>query len=187
MGLMYSWVLHRLGFQHRVEVIWILKRKLISVIAILGAATVLAGCGSSGSPATSGDEPEIRDAGGQSGLLEDRLIANPTGSYTMDDLVAIGYKKSRQFETDTLPNALDVWYGFFNKKDIEVRVYDSHQDALEFGIEPAERSIEKNAGAELIGGKAFIARYPAYAVFGNLVLLCERELVTCEALIDKLQ
>jgi hypothetical protein len=186
MGLMYSWVPHSRGFRHRVEVICILKRKLISVIAILGAATALAACGSSGSPAASGDEPEIRDAGGQSGLLEDRLIANPTGSYTMDDLVAIGYKKSKQFETDTLPNALDVWYGFFNKKDIEVRVYDSHQDALEFGIEPAEGSIEKEAGQTdyLI---PVVNRYPAYAVFGNLVLLCERELGTCEALIDKLQ
>ena len=185
MGLMYSWEPYSRGFRQRVEVICILKRKLISVIAILGAATALAACGSSGSPAASGDEPEIRDAGGQSGLLEDRLIANPTGSYTMDDLVAIGYKKSKQFETDTLPNALDVWYGFFNKKDIEVRVYDSHQDALEFGIEPAEGSIAKDPGQTdyLI---PVVNRYPAYVVYGNLVMLCERELATCEALTGEL-
>lgn len=141
-------------------------------------------CGSDG-PASSTDDTEIRDAGGQAGLLEDRLITNKSGIYTMDDLVAIGFKKSKQFSTETLPSATDVWYGFFNQRDIEVRVYESHEDALAFGVEPAEAAIGKKAGQRdyLI---PVVNLYPAYAVVGNMVMLCERQLSTCQDLIAEL-
>ncbi len=159
-------------------------RTVISIAALLTVLTVFAACGSD-SPAASGDEPQLRDAEGQGGLQEDRLITNASGTYTMDDLTALGFKKSKQFSTETLPAATDVWYGFFNQKDIEVRVYESHADALEFGVEPAEVAIDKEPGQTdyLI---PVVNRYPAFAVVGNMVMLCERQLATCTDLIDQL-
>ena len=35
-------------------------------------------------------------------------------------------------------------------------------------------------------GGASIAKYAAYAIVGNLVMLCETEVAVCEALIDQL-
>ncbi len=159
-------------------------RTVISIAALLIVPIVFAACGSD-SPAASGDEPQLRDAEGQGGLQEDRLITNASGTYTMDDLTALGFKKSKQFSTETLPAATDVWYGFFNQKDIEVRVYESHADALEFGVEPAEVAIDKEPGQTdyLI---PVVNRYPAFAVAGNMVMLCERQLATCTDLIDQL-
>ena len=55
-----------------------------------------------------------------------RLFVDTGTSYTVDDLVSVGYKKSRLIECEVLPNAQDAWYGFFNQKDIEVWVYESH-------------------------------------------------------------
>ena len=154
-------------------------------IAYLVAAILMGmivACGGSDSPSIPGDTTDV-DAG--SSLTEDRLISNPSGSYSMDDLVSVGFKKSKQFETETLPRAIDVWYGFFNQKDIEVRVYENHQDALDYGVEPAEAAIAKDPGQTdyLI---PVVNRYPAYVVFGNLVMLCERQLATCEALTSEL-
>ena len=142
-------------------------------------------CGSSDSPSAPDGSIAAPDAEVVSSLTGTRLISNPTGSYSMDDLVTVGFKKSKQFETDTLPRAIDAWYGFFNQKDIEVRVYENHQDALDFGVEPAEAAIAKEPGQTdyLI---PVVNRYPAYVVFGNLVMLCERQLATCEALTSEL-
>ena len=114
-----------------------------------------------------------------------RLITRPGATYTIDDLVAVGYKKNKQFEVDQVPGANDIWYGFFQQKDIEIRFYDSHAAALELGVELAEEVIAKKAGQRdfLI---PVVNLYPAYAVVGNTVMLCERQLSTCEALIETL-
>ena len=138
-------------------------------------------CGSGdGSAAGEG----IGGAGEKAKAFAGRLIANPDGNYSMDDLVSVGYKKSKQFETNTLPNAQEVWYGFFKQRDIEVWVYENHEQAIEFGVGPAEAAILQGRGQDL--GPIVLARYTAYAVYGNLVMLCQLELATCEALIAEL-
>ena len=140
---------------------------------------VIIACGSGDEVVTDVSDPEACI-----GNLECSLIANPDGIYSVDDLVAVGYKKSRQFETNTLPMAQVAWYGFFNQRDIEVWVYESHEQALEFGVEPAEVAISRSRGQDL--GPIVLARYPAYVVYGNLVMLCQIELATCEALIAEM-
>jgi hypothetical protein len=139
------------------------------------------GCGSSTDTVGSGEPaPGTPD---EEGI---RLITRPDASYTVDDLVAVGFKKSKQFEIDTLPGTTDIWYGFFRQKDVEVRFYESHTAAIELGVEPAEVVIGKKAGQRdyLI---PVVNLYPAYAIVGNMVMLCERELATCESLIDALE
>ncbi len=154
------------------------RLKLLRYFVQGSLLAVIIACGSGDEVVTDVSDPEACI-----GNLECSLIANPDGIYSIDDLVAVGYKKSRQFETATLPMAQEAWYGFFNQRDIEVWVYESHEQALEFGVEPAEVAISKRRGQ--LGG--FVqARYPAYAVYGNLVMLCQIELATCEALIAEI-
>ncbi len=164
------------------------QRRLHTVISTATLVAVLiafVACGSDG-PASSGDDTEIRDASVRGSLLEDRLITNASAVYSMDDLVAVGFKKSKQFSTETLPSATDVWYGFFNQKNIEVRVYATHEDALEFGVEPAEVAIDRRQGQTDAMAGPLVNLYPAYAVVGNMVMLCERQLSTCQDLVAEL-
>ena len=143
-------------------------------------------CGSS-------DESTAAVTDGEEGaeFFEDRLIANPDATYVADDLVSVGYKKSRQIETEALPNAQDAFFGFFNQKDIEVWVYETHQDALDFGVDPAEAIFAQRraptVGISVLPTERFVNQYGAYAVIGNLVMLCEDELATCEALIVEIE
>jgi hypothetical protein len=154
----------------------VMKFALMCLALALTLAVV--GCGST-------DEPAASEAGvpDEEGL---RLITRSDASYTIDDLTAVGYKKSKQFDVQTVPGANDIWYGFFNQQDIEVRFYDSHSDALDLGVASAEEVIGVTAGQRdyLIPVKNL---YPAYAVVGNTVMLCERQLTTCEALIEVLE
>ena len=128
---------------------------------------------------------EADNSGASTGVLEDRLITRPEAVFTMDDLVTLGYKKSKSFDTSTLGGASEAWYGFFNQRDIEVWVYESHDEALSSGVPLAEKVITKEPGQTdpLI---PVVNRYPAFAVAGNLMMLCERDLATCEGLISKL-
>lgn len=151
---------------------------------------VVVGCGSDEASAPSSSEiegsgaVEVDDGG-----IKTSLIASPDRTYTIDDLVAAGWKKSAELSTETLPSATEVWYGFFRQKDIEVRVYASHEDAEGFGVAPARATIDPDPSAR--GGDhgpwtPNIAQYGAYAVVGNLVMLCELELAACEALVEAL-
>lgn len=149
---------------------------LRATIALLFIMVIVA-CGESESA-----DPASQGETGEEGL---RLITKADASYSIDDLTAVGYKKNKQFDVETVPGANDIWYGFFRQKDIEVRFYDSHEAALEWGVQPAEAVIARTAGQRdpLI---PVVNLYPAYAVVGNTVMLCERQLSTCEALIDVL-
>jgi len=125
-------------------------------------------------------------------------------SYTIDDVAAAGWTKSKQLPAETVPQASEVWYGFFNGKDIEVRVYASEADALEHGVGPAqdavargERSFAENRallrlqygheGKWTTGELSDLAatlrtHYTAYLVVDNLVMLCETDLEPCQSL-----
>ncbi len=142
-------------------------------------------CGSGG-----GSADDVSDGQEGAGLFDLPLITNTDTTYTVDDLVSVGYKKSKQIDTETLPNAQDAWSGFFNQLDIEVWFYESHQDALDFGVDPAKAisEVKRAPGGGMFGHhtEELRNRYATYAVFGNLVMLCETELATCEALIAEL-
>ena len=167
-----------------------LTSRLCSLLAsALLLCLVLTACGAEAT-STSPTSPAEDSASPADQAFETSLIANPGTTYTVDDLVAAGWKKSDQLSADTLPGATEVWYGFFSQKDIEVRVYESHEDARQLGIEPAEATINASPGAR--GGDhgpwtPRIARYAAYAVVGNMVILCELEIAPCEALAQALK
>ncbi|HIF72888.1 MAG TPA: hypothetical protein EYQ61_10085 [Dehalococcoidia bacterium] len=158
---------------------WISNKLVATIFVVLAFAllTAMAGCGSSDDPQAS--EDAVLD---EEGL---RLTTKADAFYAIEDLKAVGFKTNRQFGVETVPGTTDIWYGFFQQRDIEVRFYESHEAAVEFGVEPAETIIARTAGQRdpLI---PVVNLYPAYAVAGNTIMLCERQLSTCEALIDAL-
>lgn len=159
------------------------RGSVASILFVLVLMLMTTACGSSSA------EPEVSEEGSVIGVADEegiRLITNTMSIYVIDDLTAVGFKKSRQFELETVPGAIDIWYGFFQQLDIEVRFYESHEAALDKGVELAETIIARTAGQRdpLI---PVVNLYPAYAVVGNTIMLCERQLSTCEALIEVLE
>ena len=113
------------------------------------------------------------------------LVIESEKIYTIDDLINTGWKKNKQFDNSEFPETQGIWYGFYEKRDIEIWIYDSHIDAKKFGVSYAEEAIQKRPGQTdyLIPR---VNRYHAYLIFGNLLLLCEDQLSDCQKLIDKL-
>lgn len=154
------------------------------VVLTLVTAGALVACGSEstevGAVSGQGDStsPALADGPRTS------IIVDNGGIYAIEDFEAAGYKKVTHFDLETLPGATDAWFGFFNQKDFELWFYPSHQLALDEGVEQAEFSIAKGAVPEQ---KRPPVRFFTYAVVGNVVMLCELEVATCESLIARLE
>jgi len=68
--------------------------------------------------------------------------------FTYDTLTPVGFKKAKKFKVEGLTKANSAYYGFFKEDpevDYEVRFYDSHQDAVEFGTSFAEERTGEDA------------------------------------------
>ena len=107
------------------------------VVVLTGALFALVACGS-GADAGDGVEEAVQRV-----VASDRV-------YTADDLSGVGFKKSKRYDVDELPEALDALSGFwgpdpYNRKDFEVRFYGSHQDAVEYGTAPADEASGDDA------------------------------------------
>ena len=155
--------------QNATEKVVMISRALIYRLILLTVVLPIAACGSSDDPA-SGDQ--AADSADESFItLDDR-------TFTLDSFTEAGWKKSKQYDTETVPNSTEIWYGFFNQRDIEVRFYETHEEALEFGVPSARESIEgavgRSQGGKLLdfSGGSFSA-YADFMVAGNAVLLCE--------------
>ncbi len=159
-----------------------ISRALTLCLVSIAAVLLVASCGTEGA-----ESGELAADGAGS-----PLITRSDQTFILDSFAQAGWKKSKQYDTATVPQATEIWYGFFNQRDIEIRFYESHQDALEFGIPSAEASIEgavgRSQGGRLLdfSGGSFSA-YADFMVVGNTVLLCELELSSCEPLVDQLQ
>ena len=158
----------------------ITKRILLATFTLtLG---ILIACGSQNSTS---EDPSAKEGGTSSILLSDR-------NFTPDSFVQAGWKKSKQYDTATVPESTEIWYGFFNQKDIEIRFYETHEAAIELGIPAATSSIEgavkRSKGGKLLdfSGGSFTG-YADYLVAGNAVLLCEFDRTRCDQLIANIE
>ena len=121
-------------------------------------------------------------------------ILNIDSIYTIDDYLSTGWKKSKQYDDiSTVPEATEVYFGFFNAKDIEIRIYPSHESAKTAGITDASEDIDQSFreggqyGASNRGaGSSAVTKFKAFAVVGNTVLLCEQSVDSCTDLVDAL-
>ena len=164
--------------------------RLALLATLIAVFSLLIACGSGSDSADDVAAPatEADDA-----LAEVSKILVPEKSFTFDDYVAAGWKKSKQYDTETVPQATDIWYGFFNAKDIEVRFYESHEIAKTAGFENAAEAIDQSFreggqyGASNRGaGSSAVTKYKAFVVAGNTVMLCEQSVDSCIALADVL-
>ena len=146
-------------------------------------------------------------------------VSSSARIYSLEDFAAIGFRTSKEYNVDGLPRAVAAWYGFWQPEgqgpmDYEVRAYSSHEDAVEFGTAMAEegsgpdavltsnratwvegvRERRTTGGPGVSGGarSGHSPRYGDFAIFGNLVLLCEgsdseQSLERCAALTRALQ
>ena len=164
--------------------------RLALLATLITVFSLLIAC-SSGSDATEDVAAPATEA--DDALAEVSRILATEKSFTFDDYVAAGWKKSKQYDTETVPQATDIWYGFFNAKDIEVRFYESHEIAKTAGFENAAEAIDQSFreggqyGASNRGaGSSAVTKYKAFVVAGNTVMLCEQSVDSCIALADVL-
>ena len=137
---------------------------------------------------------EVENVGGLSDSSqteeESVQLLNPTGLFTVDDVVAAGWKKSKELSSETLPDATSVWYGFYKKRDVEVRIYESHETAMDSGTGPADEATGRGKPDRTGEGAGFFTTrmsYSTYAIVGNLILLCELDIEDCQGLFDAIK
>ena len=79
-------------------------------------------------------------------------------------------------------------------KDVEVRFYKSHSDAITYGVPTAEKTINTivaftNALIETKSAESATSTsgYGAYIVTGNVIMICQGQIEVCDELLDILK
>jgi hypothetical protein len=159
------------------------KIKISFLFMVLAAISISAvACGSS-----IGDESvsSVEETG------DGVQITLPDGVFTADDVAAVGWKKSKELSSETLPGATSAWYGFYQQRDVEVRVYESQSEAISLGQELADTATGRRKPSSMIDSGAITnaqtntrTSYLTYAIVGNLIMLCEIKIEDCQSLLD---
>ena len=142
---------------------------------------------------------------GSDSTLDESFVQIRTApdNYTVDDLKAFGFKASKHYDVEGLPDGLDAWKGFwgldpYERHDYEIRFYASHDLAVSSGKPMAiestgpefEASRETQTWTEgvkdrwqaqgvtdISGGASKQSKprptYPNWAILGNMVILCD--------------
>ena len=108
----------------------------------------------------------------------------PDSVFTANDVAAVGWKKSKELSSETLPGATSVWYGFYQQRDVEVRVYESQMKAISLGQDLADTATGRNKPQSTTLHSRTWTSYLSYAIVGNLILLCEVKIEDCQSLLD---
>ena len=158
------------------------SRKLFA-LAIFSIALLAVACGSSDS---TNDSVSTTNDG-----EEAAPILRIDETFTIENFEAAGFKLSKEFDTGTVPKAINIYYGFADRRDIEIRKYASHADAMSAGVESAvaimERSPASNSAGGIITSGNNRTSYHAYLVAGNMVMLCQTDISVCENLATTVQ
>ncbi len=181
-----------------------MKISIVSTLSAVFLSISLIGCGSADTGVA--ESVEIDELQNEPRVLDRGVIL------TSDDLVAVGLKAGKSYDIETLPGGLEARLHFWRVNDVavtyETRFYQSHEDAVALGTEFAEEGSGENAAldAEDAVFKEGVRdrrtvfdfrgtprpRYGAYAIYGNMVVLCEGRDDTegwdrCSALIEVLE
>ena len=168
------------------------KHKIVVLFIVTSAWVWVLGCGNADqSPADERsddvvavevvDESVVETIGDRAEL---RAKTRPSSIYSVDDFVQAGWKKNKEFPVETLPDATGAYFGFYNRKDIEIRIYPSHETALAAGKDSAESAIKTEKLSGRGAGFSSVTLYGAYVVAGNVVMLCEFSVTDCTDLLD---
>jgi hypothetical protein len=167
-----------------------LKHSRWLLLALLTGALALAmACGSGDDSSDDADSGAAAEPAAEvdEALSEVSRVMFTDGTFTADDYVGAGWKQSKQYDDiSTVPEATEVYFGFYNAKDIEVRVYASHDSAANAGATDAAEDIDQSfreggqVGASNRGaGSRAVTKFKAFAVAGNTVILCELSVEVC--------
>ena len=97
------------------------------IFAILILPGTLVGCNSGDDQMNTNSDTSSESPSEMLDQIEGKwLITQTDRHYSVEDFLAIGWKKSKQLEVETLPESMYAWYGFYMQKDIELRFYTSH-------------------------------------------------------------
>ena len=140
------------------------------------------------------------------GVLKSRII-NPYNTHSVSDFEIAGLKKPKSLQADAIdkktgepitPGAKEIYLGFYKSslgpKDVEIRIYESHDEALTYGVPSAEKTISTvvaftNALIETTSAESATstAGYGAYVVLGNTIMICQSQIEVCDELIASLK
>ena len=156
-----------------------LTMALLVVIAVMSIAACVSGDSTDDSVLSANDGEEIAPV-----LRIDEM-------FTIENFEAAGFKLNQEFDTETVPLSTNVYYGFDSRRDIEIRKYASHADAMSAGVESAlailGRSPASNSAGGIITSGNNRTSYHAYLVAGNIVMLCQTDISACEDLVNAAQ
>ncbi len=166
------------------------KKNLTLALGAFAAALWLSvACGSNGEQSSESgaavavDEGTVVTIGDRAEL---RGITRPSAIFSADDFADAGWKKNKEYDLETLPEAEAALFGFFNRKDIELRIYPSHEIATSVGKESAEQAIATEKVSGRGAGFSSVTLYGAYLIAGNVVMLCEFSVQDCTDLLDEI-
>ena len=137
--------------------------------------------------------------GGSSSQADEQVfekVSDFTRVLTFDDVLATGWKKGKTYDVAGLDGAESAYVGFWELPGVgslnyEIRIYPSHEDAVNLGTRFAENSAGPNAALNsddalwdegvrdrriIVGGGSRGSqnpRYGDYVILGNIVILCE--------------
>ena len=161
-------------------------RRAAVLLAVVIALLTVAACG----------------GGGTEDVWQFQKVEPTDQVYTLDDLLDFGFKKSKTYNVEGLPEAVEAYMGFwgldpYDRKEYELRFYASHKAAVEHGTALAEEGSGEGMKANkdtqtwqegakhrwFSGGVTDTSspasmqkprpRYGDFAIYGNLIMLCE--------------
>ena len=110
--------------------------------------------------------------------------------FTKESFNELEFKFSKEYDVSELPDAIEAHYGFWKRREFEIRFYPSNQIAKSSGTFYAEEATGEDAiikksdatwkeGIKDRSGVSFFGapnpKYLAYVVFGNVIVLCPSE------------
>ena len=153
------------------------------IILNLMCLTLIIGCSSSG------NDQNIQDD------IFDGTYDNIIFSKTSFD--GLEFKFSKEYDVSELPDALEAHYGFFQRREFEIRFYPSNEIAKSSGIFFAEEATGEDAiikksdaswkegikdrmTSGAFGNKKNTPKYMDYVILGNMIVLCPIEISSSE-------
>ena len=126
------------------------------------------------------------------------IVSTSEKVFSIDDFYSMGFKKNKSYDVTELEGASDAVLGFWGEKKsdsktYEIRIYDSHENAISLGesfskevtgndavIKSSQSSWKeglkdrrKSGGPRGSGDSGTFPRYGNYAIYGNVIMLCE--------------
>ena len=175
---------------------------VLAIATVIALVPFMAACGNS-----NGNGPSDSGAESAGGL---RIIDSPR-LITVDDLTGLGMKVGKEYDVATLEGATSASLLFWRVNgtavEYEVRLYQTHADAVNLGTAPAQEGSGPDAIIDVdvatykegIRDRRTIfdfraepkPKYGAYGIYANMVMLCEgrddaEAWTRCQALIDQL-